>query len=139
MAVALIGPAIVNVCIEDALRRTAETQGSLSPMSLVWNELATTTPSSIQSACRKATRRYAGFIGTLAPLWQRQNDVNSALAAQRRTTAASPTRVAASQIALVVIAFRFTLLWVSRVHDDIKRAVRCQPSAVSNQLSSLFN
>ena len=41
------------------------------------------------------TLRYGACAGTLAPLWQRQNDASCAPAARRRTTAASPTLAAA--------------------------------------------
>jgi hypothetical protein len=40
--------------------------------------------------------RYIMSTGTLAPLWQRQNDANSELAAPRRTTAANQTLAAGS-------------------------------------------
>ena len=108
IGVTRIGSLIVKVWMEDVCSRIPLTPGRFRPKSLTREDTATTTSSSIQSACHKRTRRYVGFIGTLVPLWQRQNDVSSALAAQRRTTAASPTR-AAADTAPVVISFGFTL------------------------------
>jgi len=118
IGVTLIGSRIVNVCTEAVRNRTAGTPRRFSPSNLARCDSAMTTPSSIQSACHRRTRRYADFIGTLVPLWQRQNDVNSALAARRPITAASPTRAA------VNFAFRISRCHtrcVPRAEDDCKR------------------
>ena len=47
------------------------------------------------STRRQVDPAVRALTGTLPALWQRQNDANCALAARRRTTAASPTRAAA--------------------------------------------
>jgi hypothetical protein len=118
--VILIDSLIVNVCTEAVWSRIALVPGKFNPRRLSRCELATTT-SRIHSGCHNRTRRYGGFMGTLPPLWQRQNDVNCALAAQRRTTAASPTRAAADPT-LVVISLSSTLK-VYRARTSISRGM----------------
>ena len=113
---------VVNVWIDAVCSRIALTPGRFKPRSRARYETATTTSSSIQSACHRRTRRYAGFIGTLVSLWQRQNDVSFALAAQRRTTAASPTRAAANSTLRTSRRLdRFHTICVPREATDFKR------------------
>ena len=125
IGVTMIGTLIVNVCTEAVWSRIALVPGKFNPRSLLRCESATTTSSRTHSGCHKRTRRYDGFMGTLAPLWQRQNDVNCALAAQRRTTAASPTRAAANPtLHTFRCPVRFHTLCVPRAGIDFKRGDR---------------
>jgi len=121
--VTLIGSLIVNVCIEAVWSRIALVSGKFNPRRLSRCESATTTSSRTHSGCHNRTRRYGVFMCTLVPLWQRQNDVNCALAAQRRTTAASPTRAAANPtLHTFRCPVRSHTLCVPRACTEIKRA-----------------
>jgi hypothetical protein len=80
---------------------TGDSAADPMPMYLSVGVARTLTPSMAQSPAhspivRNFGLRYIRPTGTLVALWQRQNDVNYALAAQRRTTAASPTLAADS-------------------------------------------
>jgi len=96
IVVARIASDMVNVWIDDVHNNSESTPSRCSPSRRIWRVSATTTSSRLQRRLHKDIRRYITVTGTLRRLWQRQNDVSSAPAAQRRTTAASPTRAAAN-------------------------------------------
>ncbi|MCH8850693.1 MAG: AMP-binding protein, partial [Chloroflexi bacterium] len=85
------GRDIVNVWMDRARRSTASVSGRLRPRSLSGGVTSRRTPLIDQEPLERWILRYIRVAGTLDSLWQRQNDVNSALAARRRTTVASQT------------------------------------------------
>lgn len=97
MAMARMACRVAIVVIEDVRSSTASMPVASIPIRRCRCETATATPARTHSPPARSTLRYVSAVGTLAPLWQRQNDANFALAARRRTTAASPTRAGAER------------------------------------------
>ncbi len=98
---------IVNVWIERVRSNTALWRYRESPSSRSRGVKSTRTNADHPDGSKRTTLRYTGLTGTLVALWQRQNDVNSALAAQRRTTAANQTRAADSARSRHILPQRF--------------------------------
>lgn len=87
-----------NVCAEPTGSSTDDSPPFARRPRNRWRKVqATSTRSSRHGGATRSTRRYMPVTSTLAPLWQRQNDASCAPAGRRRTTAASPTPVAADR------------------------------------------
>ncbi len=90
-----IGTRQPKVWIDPVAMATDPERAPRSPRRRSACDVATPTSLSTVSPIMSCTLRYGPLVGTLAPLWQRQNDASCAPAARRRTTAASPTLAAA--------------------------------------------
>jgi hypothetical protein len=136
-----IGALSHSVWIDAVHRRALDVPRRRMPRRRSTNPTARSTPKMLEHPQWRFTRRYGIVAGTLCALWQRQKDVNSALAAPRRTTVASPTLGAAEPANSLLSYFlaphdRSTTSWQECREVRSARSTDFQPHSSQEPLRS---